>query len=412
MKKNNRYACCSVLRRSIYKAVVLVLCITGGYGIAQSQLVNGDFESACGRTTYEAFQAPTRCVTGSWFVSHGTPDIYRNQGGNATNAAHMWTNSGATVRGEGIFINCPSFANGSTYRVRFRLYSSEPPTNFIVALTNGLSHNTNTSSWVFPNVASTIVHNETNMPASTWVSVDFTFTPNSNFQQLWFYPRNNTSGSPYIYMDDVVITQIVCSTAAVYSNFSGSPAVTEVSDYIRAYNTSTVSTGQTVTFKAGNYVQLQPNFHAAPGSGFFHAYIAPCIEQDIQPCTDNVNGPIPKHGAGGEMEFGSSSLLPYAELVARGMLPLPEMGEELLSNYPNPFTGKTTIQYRVTGSAPVVLEVVNMFGERVAELLHNETRSAGVHSLEFDASVLPRGVYYLVLRSGTETVTKKMVVIP
>jgi spore germination protein YaaH len=64
----------------------------------------------------------------------------------------------------------------------------------------------------------------------------------------------------------------------------------------------------------------------------------------------------------------------------------------------------------------VTLKIFDVLGREVATLA-NEMRSAGVHSIRWDASSLPSGVYFYRLRAGDASTssargfveTKKMV---
>jgi len=64
----------------------------------------------------------------------------------------------------------------------------------------------------------------------------------------------------------------------------------------------------------------------------------------------------------------------------------------LSSNYPNPFNPSTRINYAVPEAANIQLKVYDMLGSEVAELV-NETKRAGYHIVDFDASNLSSGIY-------------------
>lgn len=73
----------------------------------------------------------------------------------------------------------------------------------------------------------------------------------------------------------------------------------------------------------------------------------------------------------------------------------------IVGNSPNPFAGKTTITYHVGAEADVRLSVLNSLGAKVAEIV-NDRRTVGDHSVQFDASELPSGVYIVQLEWGAE----------
>ncbi len=81
---------------------------------------------------------------------------------------------------------------------------------------------------------------------------------------------------------------------------------------------------------------------------------------------------------------------------------------ELQQNYPNPFNPSTTINFNLPTSGLTKLVVYNSLGQEVATLV-NENVQAGLHSVDFNASNLPSGMYFYTLTSGNFTQTSKMI---
>ncbi len=79
-------------------------------------------------------------------------------------------------------------------------------------------------------------------------------------------------------------------------------------------------------------------------------------------------------------------------------------------NYPNPFNPSTTVRYSIPQAASVTVEVYNILGQQV-RILQNGFQPAGIHSVSFDASRLPSGVYFCTIRFQGTSITKKMMLL-
>lgn len=95
--------------------------------------------------------------------------------------------------------------------------------------------------------------------------------------------------------------------------------------------------------------------------------------------------------------------------------PKTDNGFELAQNYPNPFNPSTVIRFAIAetqnlASLRTRLRVVDILGREVAVLI-DRTMPAGSHSVTFDASNLPSGVYLYTLEVEGMTTTKRMVLV-
>ncbi len=79
-------------------------------------------------------------------------------------------------------------------------------------------------------------------------------------------------------------------------------------------------------------------------------------------------------------------------------------------NYPNPFNPITEISYDIPKSFEVNLRVFNILGQEIATLV-NRQQEAGSHTVRWDATAEPSGIYFYRLKAGDFLETKKMVVV-
>lgn len=82
----------------------------------------------------------------------------------------------------------------------------------------------------------------------------------------------------------------------------------------------------------------------------------------------------------------------------------------LHQNYPNPFNPSTTISFELSQPQSVSLDVFNIFGQRV--LTKNLGKiTSGIHSQSINLSNYASGMYFLMLKSGQQTQSIKMLMI-
>ena len=82
----------------------------------------------------------------------------------------------------------------------------------------------------------------------------------------------------------------------------------------------------------------------------------------------------------------------------------------LLGNYPNPFNPHTTIRYALPKAGEARLVVYDLVGHEVAVLV-DEPKSAGHHTVRFDAADLPSGLYIYRLQAVDKIVARTMILV-
>jgi Concanavalin A-like lectin/glucanases superfamily/Secretion system C-terminal sorting domain len=83
---------------------------------------------------------------------------------------------------------------------------------------------------------------------------------------------------------------------------------------------------------------------------------------------------------------------------------------KLYPNFPNPFNPKTTIGFSIIKKDKVTIDIYNMMGQRLYNLVEEEM-NAGYHQALFDGENLSSGVYIYSIQSGNFTEMKKMILL-
>jgi hypothetical protein len=79
----------------------------------------------------------------------------------------------------------------------------------------------------------------------------------------------------------------------------------------------------------------------------------------------------------------------------------------LEQNYPNPFNPSTTIKYQVSETQLTTLKIYDLLGREIA-LLVNKEKSPGIYEVQWNALIMPSGVYFYRLQVGSHIETKMM----
>jgi hypothetical protein len=100
-----------------------------------------------------------------------------------------------------------------------------------------------------------------------------------------------------------------------------------------------------------------------------------------------------------------------AELKAHETGEIWQFETDPLTNYPDPFTNSTTIEFEVREAGSVRLTVSGE-GQNSIAVLFNGYKKPGIYQVVFDASDLEPGIYTAQLRAGGVVVKEQMQKIP
>lgn len=80
-----------------------------------------------------------------------------------------------------------------------------------------------------------------------------------------------------------------------------------------------------------------------------------------------------------------------------------------MENYPNPFSGSTTINYSISKDAAVELSIVDLLGNKI-KAVESGNKSAGNYSTVWNAENVSNGMYLLQLIVNNQVSTKRIIV--
>jgi hypothetical protein len=88
-----------------------------------------------------------------------------------------------------------------------------------------------------------------------------------------------------------------------------------------------------------------------------------------------------------------------------------DLSKDLLvsSNYPNPFTGKTSVDVTLAKAGDVTIEIRNVIGQKLSSSTYKNLKS-GLNTITINASSLTDGLYFFTVTGGNISFTRKMMV--
>jgi hypothetical protein len=132
----------------------------------------------------------------------------------------------------------------------------------------------------------------------------------------------------------------------------------------------------------------------------------------------STQSPSHTYTAGGTYTVcvGGADLSPFCADTACHVIMLTGINELQLangsiSNYPNPFSTNTTIDYTLNVQGSVEVAVYDVLGNKVAVLENTAHKQGGSYKLEFDGANFKAGVYFLRLTLNGQSVTQKMTLV-
>ena len=163
--------------------------------------------------------------------------------------------------------------------------------------------------------------------------------------------------------------------------------------------------GYTVNFVAGESIKLKSGFRAATGSIFLAT---------IQDCATTLTLPIDTQLVANKAKatIGKNEVSQQAlTTIQEGKYSKKHLNATTLHISPTPTNTWTTIQFEVNYTTPTSLCVFSTSGEKITCLANKTIFKKGTYRKSFPTQSLNGGIYYVVLQTEKETITKPLVVI-
>ena len=119
---------------------------------------------------------------------------------------------------------------------------------------------------------------------------------------------------------------------------------------------------------------------------------------------------LPKNVVAGLFPSNINSQLQSLPLIKGGSCAgsvINTSGNSLITNYPNPFTNSTKIQFTVD-AGPTLIQIIDTLGRVINNLLQKDYPDAGTYSVTFESANLPVGIYYARLQNGANQQVRPM----
>ena len=319
-----------------------------------------------------------------WYVSHGSPSLTSQTPptGGAT-AVWMWSYSSG---GEGIF-TCYKFQSGQTYTICLWVKNTNAVTNgnLIVKAANGLSQSF--SSLPTPTSFQLISDSFTYSP--TWTQVQYTFTANQNYNQLWVYPfaTFNPNGGPQYELEVDMISDS-CARTTAPCNFT--PSFGKSGCNPIQFTDASTGSGTSVAwfwdFGDGTFSNEQNPLHSFSAIGNYQTCLTVIRRaQDGSTCCDQYCANVQVDCKPDDLSIGKP------------------LSPQNIDIFPNPADDKLMVTIRELRNPQISLTDIN--GRILVE-----GKSLGAGQFYLDVRSLSTGIYIVNVKSDEGVYNKKVVI--
>src|SRR4029078_7201538 len=82
-----------------------------------------------------------------------------------------------------------------------------------------------------------------------------------------------------------------------------------------------------------------------------------------------------------------------------------------INAYPNPFPSTATIEFEVTNTSDVSVEIYDLNGKKVAELYNAKAEAGLTYQVQLDGNELPAGIYIYRINAADHVYNDRLILI-
>ena len=173
---------------------------------------------------------------------------------------------------------------------------------------------------------------------------------------------------------------------------SGAEITYRANDFIETNNDFIIESGANVKLMAGNSITLKPGFKAEAGSN---------VSIQILPCND---GTIQKSLIENDNEECADTTKKMIEQETDKLI-----NPAFFSVFPNPTNDDFSLAYTLEENGFVQIDLYSMSGSLIKNFLQLPQQEAGIYYYNFSLSGLPTGLYMLIFKTASKTISNKII---
>jgi len=184
--------------------------------------------------------------------------------------------------------------------------------------------------------------------------------------------------------------------------FKDGAKITYRADNLIQNNTDfVVESGADVKLMAGNSVVLKPGFKAEAGAN---------VEIKIIPCNDNTTQSTQGNNDEEILDIAENIMQTEIEEITNYSIEKDEIFYPAqFSVFPNPTTDDFSLAYTLDNNSFVQIDLISMQGVHIKTFLQITQQEAGIYYHNFSLSGLSSGLYFLVFKSDSKTISSKII---